>query len=116
MSYRKDREYDELGMVRKRQYTEAKRVVELAFNAGLFDDLDPVERVRMEPTGPAQWAMDALLVRAGSRAQELLAGQYPEVKVTAVPRLNGWPVRERPRCRMRVEVRPRLHSGLRSTT
>lgn len=86
---------------RGRQILEAKRVLGLAWEAGFFDDLDPGPGLEVRPN-----ASVSLTDRVASRAIELLAGQYPEVRVKARPRARfGWRTDPRPRCRLEITLR-----------
>lgn len=108
-----DGEWKDISAERYRQRLEAERIVTLAWVAGAFDDLDP------PPTGTAKdinvrsvfKSNDSLVKRCVERAEELLCGQYPEVRVKGRWRGRfvgfGWLAdapAEDPRPRVQLEV------------
>lgn len=115
----------EKAAVRAAQLREAEHLVKLAWDAGAFDYVDkhdgPMpskeDHDRFQKT--VGWLV--LKERVAKAVEELLQGQYPEVHgyATAVSTvtLQGWSrgekpqPPERPRCRIKLELRPWLRDG-----
>jgi hypothetical protein len=99
---------------RQRQLLEADRVVQLAWRAGLFDDLDQKPGGRVDE---ATVGWEVLRHRVQNAAYELLQGQYPEVEVRVGVRgwrRDEWSCTEEdthPWCRIKVELRQWLRDG-----
>lgn len=87
-----------LSKERYRQLHEAQRILALAWDAGVFDDLDV----------PAHEVNTFGLARCKERAASLLAGQYPEVNVHVTWRARSYGGDPRPRFTIRVGLR---HAG-----
>lgn len=115
--------------MRVAQLHEARAVIELAWNDGYFDSLDPTvmeKRTEYSQTGRVVRVLEIeaappeyLQRRVAQRAEELLCGQFPEVKVKSVPQARMWAfsdrgLPDRPRSRIICQLRSPARQGLRA--